>query len=91
MLEELLIANNSIDGSACFAICVGIREGKSVKYLNIDGNPIGIAGARILMSLPATCGARVTFSARNCDLTMRQSACWFDTTGFFSFRYNILI
>jgi hypothetical protein len=79
-MEELLISNNSIDGAACFAICVGVREGKSIRYLNIDGNPIGEAGARILMSLPVSCGAGIVISARNCDLTMRQPSCWFDIT-----------
>lgn len=66
---------------ACFAICVGIREGKSVRYLNIDGNPIGEAGARILMRLPTSCGSRVTFTARNCDLSMKQNGSWFNSTG----------
>jgi hypothetical protein len=81
VLEELLISNNSIDSMACFAICVGIREGRSVRYLNIDGNPIGDAGARVLMRLPASCGSRLTFTARNCDLSMKQSGSWFDSTG----------
>jgi hypothetical protein len=85
VIEELLISNNSIDSVACFAICVGIREGKSVRFLNIDGNPIGKAGARILMRLPADCGSRVTFTARNCDITMKQAASWFDSTSVYLF------
>jgi hypothetical protein len=83
VLEELIIANNNLDAIACFAICVGVREGRSIRYLNIDGNPIGEPGGRILMTLPVSCGSRVQFSAKNCDVTVRQESCWFNKSGMY--------
>ena len=62
-LRTLLISNNNINSSACFTICVGIEENFSLEYVNMDRNPIGQGGAKILMQLPVTSGSRVTLSA----------------------------
>lgn len=72
-LKKLIIKNNMIDPVACFTICVGARETSSLKYLDLDGNPIGEAGARALMTIPLICGGRLDFSAKGCDLTLKSN------------------
>ena len=80
VLEELIVSSNNLEGTAIFAICVGARESKSLTYLNIDGNPIGEAGARILMTLPLTRGNTLRFSAKNCDVTIKHANCVYNST-----------
>ena len=63
-LIEIHLKNNMIDPVGCFTICVGARETTSLRILNLDGNPIGEAGARALMTIPLVCGARLEFSAK---------------------------
>ena len=72
-LRELIIKNNVIDPVACFTICVGARETTSLQYLNMDGNPVGEAGGRALMTIPLICGARLRFSASECDFLLKSS------------------
>jgi Ran GTPase-activating protein (RanGAP) involved in mRNA processing and transport len=62
-LRTLLISNNNINSTACFTICVGIEENYSLEYVNMDSNPIGVMGAKILMQIPVTSGSRVRVSA----------------------------
>jgi Ca2+-binding EF-hand superfamily protein len=79
VLEELIVSSNNLEGTAIFAICVGARENKSLTYLNIDGNPIGEAGARILMTLPVTRGNSLKFSARDCDVKIKHTKCAYNS------------
>ena len=72
-LMELHIQNNLIDPVGCFTICVGARETSALRFLNLDGNPVGEAGARALMTIPLVCGARLTFSAKECDFQTKTS------------------
>jgi len=72
-LKELHLKNNMIDPVACFTICVGAREATSLAVLNIDGNPVGEAGGRSLMTLPLICGTRLIFSANECDFQLKSS------------------
>jgi Ran GTPase-activating protein (RanGAP) involved in mRNA processing and transport len=55
-LKTLLLVNNGINFSACFAICVGIEENYSLRTVNMDSNPIGEGGARAFMQIPFTAG-----------------------------------
>ena len=73
-LRELNIANNGIDSLGCFTICVGARENSTLHRINLDGNPIGELGGRLLMKLAASDGHRLNFSAKNCDLTVKNKA-----------------
>ena len=43
-IKHLSIANNNIDASACFTICIGIQENLALLNVVMDGNPIGEAG-----------------------------------------------
>jgi NLR family CARD domain-containing protein 3 len=63
-LKTLLLSNNGLPASACCTICVGIERNLQLEYVNIDGNPIGEEGAKMLMQLPYTCGKRVKVSAQ---------------------------
>jgi hypothetical protein len=67
------VANNGIDTIGCFTLLVGIRENSSLRELNIDGNPIGQQGARILMKTAAYEGYRLKISAKNCDINIKGS------------------
>lgn len=35
----------------------------------------------MLMTLPLTCGPRIQFSCKSCNVTMVQPACWFNVKG----------
>jgi Ran GTPase-activating protein (RanGAP) involved in mRNA processing and transport len=72
-LKVLNIANNGIDTIGCFTLFVGLRENKSLSEINIDGNPIGEQGARILMKTVAYEGHRLKISANNCDFNIKSS------------------
>lgn len=63
-LKTLLLSNNAINSTACCTICVGVERNHTLEYLNIDGNPIGDDGAKMLMQIPYTCGKRVKISAQ---------------------------
>ena len=55
-VQTLLVSNNSINYTACFAICVAIEENFSLRKVDLDGNPIGEGGGRVLMQIPCTTG-----------------------------------
>jgi Ran GTPase-activating protein (RanGAP) involved in mRNA processing and transport len=55
-LQQLLLSNNNLNFTACFAICVAIEENFSLRKVNMDGNPIGEGGGQILMQIPFTAG-----------------------------------
>lgn len=67
-LRYLNIANNAIDGMACFALCAAICENKVLSRVIFDDNPIGVLGSRALMQVPTVAGSRVSLSAKHCNL-----------------------
>jgi len=71
-LTELHLKSNMIDPVACFTLCVGARECLSLTYLDVDCNPIGDAGGRILMTIPLICGSRLHVSAKECDFLVKS-------------------
>ena len=77
-LHTLIISNNNIDAVACFTICTGVIHNRHLKKVVFDGNPIAEQGARALMLVPLYVGGRVELSAKKCNITMRDPACWFD-------------
>lgn len=77
-IKTLLISNNGLDSKACFTICIGIQENLGLTRCNMDGNPIGEAGAKALMVLPSVVGTRVNVSANNCNTNIRDPSFWFD-------------
>jgi hypothetical protein len=77
----LNIANNGIDTIGCFTLFVGLKENKSLCEINIDGNPIGEQGARILMKTVAFEGHRLTISAKNCDISIKSGQTKFHLEG----------
>ena len=77
-LNTLIISNNNIDAVACFTICTGVIHNKHLKKVIFDGNPIAEQGARALMLVPMHVGGRVELSAKKCNITMKDPACWFD-------------
>eukprot|EP01041_Mallomonas_annulata_P004471 gene4471-8905_t len=77
-LKELIISNNGIGPAACVAICVGIRECPSLKYVCMDGNLIGEQGTRSLVSIPLQRTDNIIISTKGCNLEMKEDKCWFD-------------
>lgn len=70
-LQTLLVNHNNLTSAACFTICVGIEENYTLKRVNLDGNPIGEAGAKSLTQIPVTVGGRVKVSASGCNLEVK--------------------
>lgn len=44
-----MVAHNSINSMACVTICAGVLENEGLSKLVMDGNPIGVEGAKALM------------------------------------------
>lgn len=77
-LKTLVICNNNIDAQAAFTICASIIENHVLKVVKLDGNPIGDVGAKALMRVAVSVGARVKVSAENCNNLIRDNAAWFN-------------
>ena len=60
---------------------VGLRQNASLREMNIDGNPIGEQGARILMKTVAFEGHRLKISSKNCDFSTRSANSKIDLQG----------
>lgn len=72
MIKEINIAQNGIDAVGCFALCVGVRENRSLHFLNLDGNPVGE-----MVSLFSNCMAvLMVFWLADFALTVLLSVCW---------------
>lgn len=78
-LEELILSNNSIDAIGCFTIVVGAREHPALKFIDLDGNPVGEQGGRMLMKLAKYHGYRIRFSAFRCDFSIHSNDVIFKT------------
>jgi Ran GTPase-activating protein (RanGAP) involved in mRNA processing and transport len=76
-LQRLSLAFCGVTAAACFVLCTGLQYNYSIKYLNIDGNPIGVRGAKALMLMPTTRN-RITLSARGCNMHVSDPDHWFD-------------
>lgn len=48
-LEDLNIANNSMDDKAALSIAFGLNHTQTLKSINIEGNPIGKGGMRLMI------------------------------------------
>lgn len=77
-LKTLLISNNNLNSTACFVICIGVEQNLALKYVNMDENPIGEAGARCLMHVSTAVGTRLELSAARCNTSLRDDKFWFD-------------
>lgn len=77
-LTYLNIANNGIDASACFVICSSVMENPHLDELILDGNPIADQGSKAVMMIPLISGSKVKISTSDCNITIRDSLCWFD-------------
>lgn len=81
VLKHLNIANNGIDGIGAFTLFVGVRENNSLLSLNMDGNPVGDLGGRMLVELAVHVGHRMQLSAKNCDFQIKTSDVKFSFSG----------
>jgi len=77
-LETLILLNNGIESRACFTICMGIIENFALRKVSLDGNPIGVQGAKALMSIPMAVGDRVRVSCANCNIAIKDPNSWYD-------------
>ena len=78
-LQTLLLANNNIDSASCFIICTAIQQNYTLSRLGMDGNPIGVLGAKSLMHIPTTVGSRLALTAEKCNVLIRsEENNWFD-------------
>jgi hypothetical protein len=76
-LQKLLLDNNNIDGIGCFVICTAVQENHGLRYLSLCGNPVGEAGAKALIMVPATVGSRIELVATGCNFDIRNPDFWF--------------
>lgn len=72
-LRTLIISSNSLDSVACVCLCSGVIENKSLRSVTLDGNPIGVQGAKAVMLVPTMVGSRVKISARKCNIGIKDA------------------
>lgn len=73
-IKRLNLVRNNLTSSAIFTLCVGIEENSSLTYVNLDENPVGVGGSKVLMPLAASVGHRVDIRANRCNFTIRENA-----------------
>lgn len=81
-LRTLLVNNNQFTASATVSICIGITENFSLRRIEMNENPIGMLGGKMIMANAVSWGSRVVVEAKNCNTTMAfdERAGWFDPT-----------
>ena len=79
-LRTLILSNNNIQGRAAFTIAVGCRENSSLEVLDLRSNPIGQAGGRAFLSVPAMRGDRLQLQLECCNMSIVDSAFEYDRT-----------
>jgi hypothetical protein len=72
-LEYLNVSNNNINSTACFTICVGLEENKTLSTLIMDGNPIGELGFTVTSQMPIVIGGRLHVSTAKCNTRIRDA------------------
>ena len=72
-LRTLIVSNNGIESRACFTICVGVLEHPSLRHVAMDGNPVGIDGAKALMLVPLLAGERVEVTSKGCNVQITSA------------------
>jgi Ca2+-binding EF-hand superfamily protein len=77
VLRTLLLANNNFGSVAAFTLAVGVIDNPCIRRLNIDENPIGVAGAAAVMQVPVTIGSRCNLTSNNSNTKVRDDKCWF--------------
>jgi len=79
-LRSLNLSNNNIQARAAFTIAVGCRENYSLEHLDLRSNPIGQAGGRAFLSVPAMRGDRLLLQLECCNMSIVDSAFEYDRT-----------
>lgn len=77
-LKTLLVANNNFTSTACLSMCVGVVENLAMKHLSLNDNPIGKAGASMVMQTAIILGSRVHLTAQGCNTSNADERCWYD-------------
>ena len=78
VLKTLIVSNNGFTSSSVMCICIGIIENLAMKYINMDENPIGEAGAKAILQLSVVVGNRINVSAARCNTIAHDDRCWYD-------------
>ena len=78
VLKTLIVSNNGFTSSSIMCICTGIAENLAMRYVNLDENPIGAAGAKAILQLSVVVGNRVNLSAARCNIIASDERCWYN-------------
>ena len=73
VLRHLNVSNNGLDARACFTLCIGVLEHPALTKVIMDGNPVGMEGAKALMLVPLLAGDRVELSSAGCNINITTS------------------
>ena len=74
VLRYLNVSNNGLDARACFTLCIGVLEHPTLTKVIMDGNPVGMEGAKALMLVPLLAGDRVELSSAGCNINITTSS-----------------
>jgi Ran GTPase-activating protein (RanGAP) involved in mRNA processing and transport len=88
-LISLNLAYCSIDAMGCITICSGIIENISLSKIILDGNPIGEQGGKALLLTTIFSINQVTISALKCNISLKDSKCWFDFDNLSDREYSL--
>ena len=73
-LRYLNVSNNGLDARACFTLCIGVLEHPTLTKVMMDGNPVGMEGAKALMLVPLLAGDRVELSSAGCNINITTTS-----------------
>lgn len=77
-LRTLLVSGNNLTATACVSICIGIVENFALTYIEMNDNPIGDVGVRIIMLISVALGSRLTLHAKNCNTIATDDRCTYN-------------
>lgn len=77
-LRTLLVSGNNLTTTACICICIGIVQNFALTRVEMNENPIGEVGVRMIMQVSMSLGSRVSLQAKNCNTIVVDARCWYN-------------
>ncbi|RYH24941.1 hypothetical protein EON65_16165 [archaeon] len=77
-LRTLLVSGNNLTTTACICICIGIVQNFALNRVEMNENPIGEVGVRMIMQVSMSLGSRVSLQAKNCNTIVTDGRCWYN-------------
>ena len=74
MLRVLDLSYNNVKPRAALCLAAALKRNEHLRFVNLDGNPVGRVGARSLMSSLQGCGHDLELTLKECDRELEDGA-----------------